>query len=171
MFLCIIGFLIRRCNIYMWHCDISYCYEYSEYIPLRSWVLSDIISTCHFEARCWLWPFGPLGPIAWTILQIYSRYLFPFCSKGNGWLIAPKSWATEHLLSMFDPRTSCTYCGGDIEDNFSSCGLAAALLLFPLGQTMLSLASLQCPGLFFPPPLISLTDIERHTLGGRLLLY
>lgn len=29
---------------------------------------------------------------------------------------------------------NCTYCGGDIEDNFSSCGLAAAILLFPIGE-------------------------------------
>merc|ERR1719270_1443855 len=29
--------------------------------------------------------------------------------------------------------SNCTYCGGDIEDNFSSCGLAAAILLFPIG--------------------------------------
>ena len=30
--------------------------------------------------------------------------------------------------------TNCTYCGGDIEDNFSRCGLAAAILLFPIGE-------------------------------------
>ena len=37
--------------------------------------------------------------------------------------------------------TNCTYCGGDIEDNFSRCGLAAAILLFPIGEFSFHLIS------------------------------
>ena len=37
-----------------------------------------------------------------------------------------------HVYLYF--RSNCTYCGGDIEDNFSSFGLAAAILLFPIGM-------------------------------------
>ena len=30
-------------------------------------------------------------------------------------------------------RNNCTYCGGGIEDNYPPAGIAAALLLFPIG--------------------------------------
>ena len=31
-------------------------------------------------------------------------------------------------------RNNCTYCGGDVEDEFTNAGLITACLLFPLGD-------------------------------------
>ena len=31
-------------------------------------------------------------------------------------------------------RNNCTYCGGDVEDEFTNAGLLTACLLFPLGD-------------------------------------
>ena len=41
------------------------------------------------------------------------------------------------IILMKYLRNNCTYCGGDIEDNFSRCGLASAILLFPIGNLSL----------------------------------
>ena len=48
-------------------------------------------------------------------------------------------------------RNSCTYCGGDIEDNFSSCGLTAAVFLFPIGRN-----SILDPRLGFIAPFVGI---------------
>ena len=33
-------------------------------------------------------------------------------------------------------RAACTYCGGDVEDEFTNGGLLSACLLFPIGNNL-----------------------------------
>ena len=65
-------------------------------------------------------------------------------------------------VTNYDDRVSCTYCGGDIEDNFSTCGLAAALFLFPLGQLLPS----WLPPLLQCGPLSLVEDLHYCALIG-----
>ena len=46
------------------------------------------------------------------------------------------NFMTRYSLTVHIPRQKCTYCGGDVEDTFSTAGLLAACFFFPLGDTI-----------------------------------
>ena len=61
-------------------------------------------------------------------------------AAGNPTLLSTRRWKGEQSSSSSSPslssliRHQCTYCGGDVEDTFSTAGILAACFLFPIGE-------------------------------------
>ena len=60
----------------------------------------------------------------------FQKYLNGSCFT---WTAMWRVKKEKHENNNFNCSHCCTYCGGDVEDVFSTCGIISAFLLFPLG--------------------------------------